>query len=50
MKHLGKAPRRCPCQYCTGRDDSKPIHKALKKKGRQAQKKELKKITDSIKD
>jgi hypothetical protein len=41
MKYMGQHPRRCDCKYCVGNGDSKSVCKALKKKERQAAKKQL---------
>ena len=45
MQFLGKriGPTKCYCSYCVGKGDSKACNRALKKRGRQAEKKEIKK-------
>jgi hypothetical protein len=42
MKYLGKKPGRCDCRYCTGDNNSKSVHKAIKHGDRQEVKKEIK--------
>ena len=42
MKYQGQKPRNCDCRYCTGENNSKPVHKAKKHGARQQDKKEVK--------
>ena len=42
MKFLGHETAGCQCKYCIGPNGSKPARRALKKRGRQIEKKEIK--------
>lgn len=45
MKFLGQKKNACYCHYCTGDNNSKAVHKALRHKGRQESRKEEKEWT-----
>lgn len=46
MKFLGMraGPTKCQCSYCIGKNDSVACRRALKKRGRQHEKKETKRL------
>ena len=52
MKHLGMREGKigCQCSYCIGDNTSKAAHRALKKRGRRADKKRIKISLESIDD
>ena len=47
MKFLGHDTVGCQCHYCIGPNGSKPARRAIKKRGRQAAKKELRRDLDT---